>query len=295
MNPVDKRLAMLVEDHPYDYKDFEGIIPVGNYGAGTVIVWDQGYYEPIDKVKDKKEQEKLLTNQFYEGGLAIRLHGKKIRGDFGLVKMKEKGENAWLLIKLKDKFVLKTDITKKADSVISGKTIEEMSADKTAKKWRSNRNSSGKVKEERPKGEKAVMPDRVSPMLCTLTKEPVSDDEYIYEIKWDGYRIVSFVDGKKVKMHSRSGLDYTAKYPPIAKALKQSGHKMVVDGEVVVLNQQGLPDFDALQLYNGHNTPVTYYIFDILWLDGYDLKSLPLTERKDILISLIGDHDILNQ
>ena len=132
-------------------------------------------------------------------------------------------------------------------------------------------------------GVKSKIPASVSPMLCTLTKEVIQDEKYLYELKWDGYRIISSLDKGKVKMDSRSALDYTHKYPIVAKALAALKHDMVLDGEVVVFNEEGLPDFDALQLYDGHDTPLTYCVFDILWLDGYDLKKLPLTERKEIL------------
>jgi bifunctional non-homologous end joining protein LigD len=292
MDPSVKRLAMLVEDHPFDYKNFEGIIPPGNYGAGTVIIWDEGTYEPLEKAATKKEQEKILLKDFYSGKMKIRMKGKKLKGEFTLVKVAARGENSWLLSKVKDQYAIKADITKMDKSVVSGKTIEQMSKDKKANQWESNRKSNGKLKEE-TKGKKSAMPTNISPMLCTLTKEPITDEDYIFEIKWDGYRIISFVNNAKVKMHSRSGLDYTKKYPAIAKALKDLGHKMVVDGEVVVLNKEGLPDFDALQLYNGHDTPISYYLFDILWLDGYDLKELPLTERKDILKNLIEGNEQL--
>ncbi len=137
------------------------------------------------------------------------------------------------------------------------------------------------------------MPATVAPMLCTLTKEPIADPDYIFEIKWDGYRIVSHVNKSAVRMHSRSALDYTKKYPPIVKALKELKHDVVLDGEVVVFNKEGLPDFDALQLYNGHDTPISYCLFDILWLDGYDLTSLPLLERKDILKQTIAGSKVL--
>ena len=124
-------------------------------------------------------------------------------------------------------------------------------------------------------------------MLCTLTKEVIQDKKYLYELKWDGYRIISYVDKGKVKMFSRSSVNYTHKYPIVAKALAALKHDIVLDGEVVVFNEQGLPDFDALQLYDGHETPLTYCLFDILWLDGYDLKKLPLTERKEILKQIL--------
>ena len=128
------------------------------------------------------------------------------------------------------------------------------------------------------KAKKTPIPSSVSPMLCTLTKEPVSDPEYIFEIKWDGYRIISYVNKGKVRMDSRSALDYTRKYPLIAQSLKDLKKDVVLDGEVVVFNKEGLPDFDALQLYNGHNSPISYCVFDILWMDGYNLMHLPLVE-----------------
>ena len=131
LNPIDKRLAMMVEDHPYDYRNFEGIIPPGNYGAGTVIVWDEGTYEPLEP-GSKKENEKSLLKQLKTGSLKINMHGSKLKGEFALVKLKndEKG-NSWLLIKHKDKYAKETDITKKDKSVVSKKTIEQIA--KTSK------------------------------------------------------------------------------------------------------------------------------------------------------------------
>ncbi|HEX3080068.1 MAG TPA: non-homologous end-joining DNA ligase [Puia sp.] len=142
-------------------------------------------------------------------------------------------------------------------------------------------------------GIKSGMPASVAPMLCTLTKEVIQDDQYLYELKWDGYRIISSVQKGKVKMDSRSALNYTHKYPVVAKALAALKHDVVLDGEVVVFNEEGLPDFDALQLYDGHDTPLTYCLFDILWMDGYDLKKLPLTDRKEILRQLLKGNKIL--
>lgn len=142
-------------------------------------------------------------------------------------------------------------------------------------------------------GIKGAIPRKVAPMLCTLTREPVADPEYLFEIKWDGFRIISHVHKNQVQMNSRSGLDYTAKYPLIAKVLKNLGHDLVLDGEAVVFNEEGIPDFDALQLYNGHTTPIAYCVFDILWLDGYDLKEVPLIERKTILKEITAGSEIL--
>ena len=143
------------------------------------------------------------------------------------------------------------------------------------------------------RGIKSKIPASVAPMLCTLTKEVIQDEKYLYELKWDGYRIISYVEKGKVKMNSRSSLNYTHKYPVVAKALAALNHDIVLDGEVVVFNEEGLPDFDALQLYDGHETPLTYCLFDVLWLDGYDLKKLPLRERKEILKQILKGNRIL--
>jgi len=140
---------------------------------------------------------------------------------------------------------------------------------------------------------KIKMPQIISPMLCTLTKQVPDNSDYVYEIKWDGYRIVSYVNGRSVRMDSRKGLDYTSKYPLVQKALKAVNHKIVVDGEMIVPDEHGLPDFGAIQNYNGQKTPIVYYLFDILWLDGHDLRNLPLTERKQILSSIIGEQEVL--
>ena len=141
MNPEDRRLAMMVEDHPYDYKDFEGIIPPGNYGAGTVIIWDQGTYETLDPVPTVKAAEKSLLAQLKSGSLKIRLFGKKLKGEFALVHIKNnnKGDNAWLLIKHRDEFASPADVTKKVKSVVSGKTIGQIEKNKKAKQWISNK------------------------------------------------------------------------------------------------------------------------------------------------------------
>ncbi len=146
LNPDDKRLAMMVEDHPYDYKDFEGIIPKGNYGAGTVIIWDEGYYEPLEETSSKKEQEKSLLKQLRSGSLKIKMYGKKLKGEFALVKLKNAENNAWLLIKHRDQYSGEEDITKKDKSVISKKTIEQMAKNKNADEWESNRKKETKKK-----------------------------------------------------------------------------------------------------------------------------------------------------
>jgi ATP-dependent DNA ligase len=135
------------------------------------------------------------------------------------------------------------------------------------------------VARKKAKQKDSDMPEHVEPMLCTLVKDPIESQDYLYELKWDGYRIVSRVENKTVRMNSRSGLDYTSKYPLIAEALLSLGHDLMIDGEVVVLNEEGKPDFDTLQLYSGKRTPIKYCVFDLLYLDGNDLTGLPLYQR----------------
>jgi bifunctional non-homologous end joining protein LigD len=302
MDPDEQRLAMPVEDHPYDYKDFEGIIPKGQYGGGTVIVWDEGTYEPAagEKLKDKAAKEHWMMSNYYKNALKITLHGHKLKGDFILIKFKEdKYEGGWRLIKADDKYAIKKDILLKDKSVRSKLTIEDMAENERAAVWQSNREpeKAGPAEQTadalKRQGVKKAMPASVKPMLCTLTKDVVPDDDYLYEVKWDGYRIISYVKSDKVRMDSRSALDYTKKYPPVVKALKELGHDAVLDGEVVVFNEEGKPDFDALQTFNGHDSPINYCVFDVLWLDGYDLTGLPLTDRKAILRELVEGNDVL--
>jgi bifunctional non-homologous end joining protein LigD len=139
----------------------------------------------------------------------------------------------------------------------------------------------------------APFPKRVQPMLATLSTGLVNNDAYGYEVKWDGYRIVAFVQKGKVRMDSRGGKDYTKRYPPVERALAELGHDVVLDGEMVVFDEEGRPSFNAVQLYNGHEQPIQYYVFDILWLDGHDLKELPLTTRKGILQQLVRGNDVI--
>jgi len=307
MNPEDKRLAMMVEDHPWDYRNFEGIIPEG-YGAGTVIVWDEGTYEPEDKKKTKKEDEKFLMHHLYLGAISFVLHGHKLKGAFSLVKTKERGDNAWLLIKKKDKYASTEDITKKDKSVLSNKTLEQVKAN-PEKEWKSNRAKKAEPKKEATvnetetpdesdisilikKGKKSKFLSGIKPMLCTLIKEPFDDPDFLFEVKLDGFRIIAYVQKGKVILSSRSGLDYTKKYPLIAEALSALGPDAILDGELVALNDEGKPDFDALQKNNGAN-PLVFYTFDILWYKGYNLMNLQLTERKEILSNAIDFNELI--
>ena len=188
MDPNVKRLAMMVEDHPWDYRNFEGIIPEG-YGAGTVIVWDEGTYEPVEVKKTKKENERSLLHHLYKGTISFILHGKKLKGEFSLIKTGERGDNAWLLVKKKDKYASVKEITEKDKSVISHKTLEQVK-EHPGKEWKSNKAKKAEPKKEMEKAGPGKIDDKkitgilkegtktkflsgIKPMLCTLIKEPL--------------------------------------------------------------------------------------------------------------------------
>ncbi len=304
-DPAVSRLAMLVEDHPFDYKDFEGIIPEGNYGAGAVIVWDNGTYEPAVKTAGKAAREKELVKQFHKGAISFVLHGKKLKGKYILVRNTARGENAWLLKKVKDKYAGKKDITLQDRSVVSKLTVDEVAADRHAARWKSNRKAAPAKRGAAGTNRKKIMdswqslatksppPGKIAPMLCTLTKEPAAEEAYLHEVKWDGYRIIGRCIKGKVRLDSRSAIDYTQRYPPVTQALQQLGRDVIVDGEVVVFNQDGKPSFDALQQFGNHGGDIAYCLFDMLWLDGYNLMSVPLATRKQVLQELIAGNKIL--
>jgi bifunctional non-homologous end joining protein LigD len=301
MDPAVQRLAQAVEDHPINYKDFEGIIPKGQYGAGTVIIWDHGTYEPEVRFTTKKEQEHHLMSGYYKGKLRIILHGSKLRGKFELVKKPERGENSWILSKVNDRFKRKSDVLKKDTSVVSGLTLEQMAGDHNAARWKSNRAPADTVSRSDEKsilkqrirsGKKRPSPGPLEPMLATLVQKPFDDADWLYELKFDGYRVQAHSMSGAARLYSRNRLDYSDKYSLICQELTKIPHEVILDGEVVLLNSRGHPDFDALQAYNGEGHLV-YYAFDLLWIDGYDLTGLPLTERKEILKVALPDSEIL--
>jgi bifunctional non-homologous end joining protein LigD len=323
LNPGDKRLAMMVEDHPYDYRSFEGIIPEGNYGAGTVIVWDEGTYEPLEPSGDKKTDDKALLKQLNAGSLKFSLHGSKLNGEFALVKLKNAENNAWLLIKHRDKYAKETDVTRKVRSVVSDKTIEEVEKTST-NTWQSNHiNEDNSVKKKKAAGKAAPakkkvakktaakkvaakaapvkkkaptevkgapttkFPKTISPMLATLVNEPFDEPGWLYEIKWDGYRAVALCNKESVELISRNNKSFNDKFYPVHQALVDWNIHAVIDGEVCVLNEKGIAHFGSLQNWRSEaDGELIYYVFDILWLDGHDLTELPLTERREILKSL---------
>lgn len=329
-DPSVKRLAMMVEDHPYDYKDFEGIIPKGNYGAGTVIVWDYGTYEPIEPVKTKQEAEKLLLKQLKAGSVKIKMNGKKLKGEYALVHTHGREENSWLLIKHRDKYASETDITEKDKSVMSGKTIEKMEKSpdnvygrKTIKGGTTEKDKpSGskkkavaktktasvpakktavKKKVHNPLNEingavKASFPKTVSPMLATLVDKPVDEDGWIYEVKWDGYRAIAMCNVDGVELISRNNKSFNEKFYPIHDALKELGLNAVLDGEIAVIDDKGISNFGALQNWRSEaDGELIYYVFDLLWLDGYDVMNVPLIERRKLLHDMLPQTDVIRE
>jgi bifunctional non-homologous end joining protein LigD len=319
LNPADKRLAMLVEDHPYDYKDFEGIIPEGNYGAGSVIVWDEGTYEPVAEFETKKEKEKHLLQAFEKGQLKVRLHGEKLQGEFVLVKTRGRAENAWLLIKHRDEFASTDDVTHRDKSVISGMTVEQTAEGAKGSARATDRTQSGTKTREtkalkrsrKPVSKssavsrktksspdnllkditgkkKAAMPSDLLPMLTTLVDEPPSEKGWHYEIKWDGFRALAYTKGNKVELRSRNNKVFNEKFYPVTNALKDFGLNAVFDGEVIVLNEKAMPDFGALQNWRSEaDGELIYYVFDILWFNGYSLMNTSLAQRKALLSKII--------
>lgn len=310
-DPKTKRLAMMVEDHPFDYRLFEGIIPQGEYGGGTVIVWDEGTYEPIEEIKGKKAQEKHLLKQLKDGSLKIRLHGNKLEGEYALVQTRGMGESGWLLIKHKDEYASSRDITNEDKSILSGKTIEMM--EKTSDKvWKQGHEQ--KIKKEKTDGTaseeenharpgydtasilknagKARIPEGIKPMLATLVDEPFDHPDWIYEVKWDGYRAMGFISKGEVELLSRNNKSFNEKFYPLYEILSRWTINAVVDGEILVLNEKGVSDFGSLQNWRSEaDGELVYYVFDLLWYEGKNLMQLPLVQRQNILKEILPADD----
>ena len=297
LDPHEKRLAVHVEDHPLDYGSFEGVIPEGQYGAGAVIVWDEGEWTPAhDPAKAMKK-----------GHIDFTLRGNKLNGAWHLVRLRprpgEKRDN-WLLIKSDDSFARPgEDILKDApQSVATGRTIEDVAegkpaqADRKPAKARTNAPSKS-VAAAKPSARKAAekMPDFVEPALATLRTQPPAGGEWLHEVKFDGYRVQAHLAGGELKLLTRKGLDWTARFSKaIGEALTGlECENAILDGEIVVLADNGVASFSALQAALSENRAerMIYYVFDLLYLDGQDLRGEPLIERKERLGALIGEGD----
>jgi bifunctional non-homologous end joining protein LigD len=293
LDPKNKRLAVHVEDHPLGYGSFEGSIPEGQYGAGDVIVWDRGIWQPHG---DPRETYKA-------GKLKFTLIGEKLTGDWALVRTHLQGsgdKEQWLLIKEKDEAVRSADeydiVADKPESVVSGATVGEGRA--SAKSSTRNTAATAPVAEKKPAGKtakkqaakKTAIPQKLSPQLATLMDTP-PEGEWLYEIKFDGYRIMTRILDGEARMITRNGHDWTERLPLQAKAISELNlGDGWLDGEVVVLNDAGLPDFQALQnaFDIGRSKDIVYYLFDVPFLNGEDLREKPVEDRRAALKKLLG-------
>jgi len=287
LDPAVRRLSMMVEDHPYDYKDFEGVIPEGNYGAGNVIIWDKGFWRHPDDTTGTAS-EGLLEEGLKKGNLKFVLEGEKLHGQFALVKT-GKDPRSWLLIKKKDPGAVGGNLTLHNRSVVTGRTLEDISRDdpETAPKLRRIeriRREEALETEDLSDAPLAAMPHRVRPMLATLVKEPFNDEHWVFEVKWDGFRALAEIEKGGVSLYSRNLISLSDRFPPVYESLKKIRFNAVIDGEIVVVDNAGYPDFHMLQDWSrskkGH---LLYYVFDLIYLDGHDLTKLPLIKRKEIL------------
>ncbi|MBI4318523.1 MAG: DNA ligase D [Chloroflexi bacterium] len=279
LDPKVKRLAMMVEDHPIDYRSFEGVIPEGNYGAGSVIVWDSGTYHSPETT-ERGRSELLLRQGLGRGNLKFVLHGEKLQGEFALVRLKKAGENAWLLIKKLDGAARDGDVTENDRSVLSNRTVAEVEASEAVEDVNLQLSDA-------PLGE---MPRNVYPMLASLVEEVFDDPDWVYEVKWDGYRAIAEVSEQTVRLYSRNQRSLSRAFAPVVDSLKRLGHSAVLDGEVVVVDESGKANFQLLQNFElGARGNLVYYVFDLLYLDGHDLRKLPLLRRQRILRQVLSD------
>jgi len=303
LNPNDKRLAVHVEDHPLEYGDFEGVIPPKQYGAGTVMVWDRGTWAP------KTDP----TEGYAKGRLKFVLEGEKLKGGWNLVRShggKYGGDRSWLLIKETDEFArLGSDalVTEdRPESAVTGRSIEDIAAD-ADRVWHSNtsvaanvvegavgkRGVKPKIRLEAIKGaRKAPLPRHFDVQLATLVKSPPEGPAWVHEIKYDGYRMLCLIADHQAHFVSRNGKEWTSAFPALARTLgRLTLDTACLDGEVVVVDAQGRTSFQALQnalVPAARAQPLSYFAFDLLYLNGYDLRGVALTERKRLLQQLLS-------
>lgn len=293
MNPGDRHLAVHVEDHPFDYRTFEGVIPKGNYGAGSVIVWDEGTWA----LAEGDDPVKGIEN----GKLTFTLSGKKLHGLFTLVKMRgaryADGDN-WLLIKDHDEFEDRHwKIDDFPNSVKSGRTVDEIAHSVHVQKWISDRFAADSLKAKIRSKPAVPLPHTVGVMLATLIDAPFDDQKWLFEIKWDGFRALCTVDSDgRVDLRSRNDKDLLAKFPELESLSEAFGSlPIIVDGEIVSLDERGRSAFQRLQnrIESRRVRPrreagtITYVAFDLLFADGRDLRDEPLEERKKLLEHLL--------
>ena len=302
LDPNDKRLAMHVEDHPLEYGDFEGVIPARQYGAGTVMVWDRGTWTP-----------KTDPDEGYaKGRLKFELVGEKLRGGWNLVKShggKYGGDKSWLLIKEADEFArLGAEgqvVDDRPESVVSGRSLDQIAA-AADRVWHSNRSVADNLKAgatAKPRqraiaglakvagARKAPLPDKVDAQLASAVRSPPAGSGWVHEIKADGYRMLCRIARGQVRMYSRNDLDWTDDFGAVAQALARLPVESAwLDGEVVAFDTAGRTSFQALQkaLSAADSRDLVYLAFDLLYLNGFDLRGVALTERKRLLSELVS-------
>jgi bifunctional non-homologous end joining protein LigD len=279
LKPLDRRLAMHVEDHPMDYRTFEGNIPAKQYGAGSVIVWDEGTYTLAEGDDPATE----IAN----GKIKFIMHGHKLKGEFTLVKIKAReGEHGepWLLLKDRDQYAdEKYDPADHPESVKTGKTLADVAGDAKAKIWNSKPKANQSAAPKRPQRVKRdPLPKLKSVMLATLVEEPFDDENWLFEIKWDGYRAICTIDADgALTLQSRNDIDLLARFPALEEIAEAfTSAPIMVDGEIVSLDDEGRSSFQRLQEAQKTPRTLTFVAFDLLYADGRDLRKTPLEERK---------------
>ena len=310
LDPKDKRLAVMTEDHPMSYASFEGVIPKGEYGGGPVIVWDAGTYSPDEDAifnwDDRQEAQRRMREGIEKGKISVFLRGQKLKGSFTLVKLANSAKgNDWLFIKHKDRWAdPDRDVILEDRSVISGLSIAELKAGRLPDPSQAR----FIVHPQDAEGaKKTPFPKNVEPMQATLTDEAFDNPDWYFEPKMDGVRAIVYIDGDSVRIQSRSGLDSTRQYPTIvAEMAGQTERQTILDGEIVALDERGVPSFQTIQQRLNlsrdaeirkldEQIPVYFYAFDLLYAGGYDLRAAQLRDRKILLHQLLlpTDHIFL--
>jgi bifunctional non-homologous end joining protein LigD len=284
LDPNDKRLAVFVEDHPYDYGSFEGVIPPGQYGAGEVIVWDCGVYSPDEggtAFDDRAQAQRRVREGLAAGKLSIQLRGEKLKGSFALVRTKD--AKTWLLIKHKDGFAGPHNLDAQSRSVLSGVEVGDLKVVPVQRMPASRLVPSGPM---------TRMPANISPMLAETADAPFHDADWSWEPKLDGYRVLAAIDANGVRLRSRRGIDLTGAFPALAARLAMHGSDgILLDGEIVAFGADGRPSFNALQnrvqlktarelASADRSTPVVLFCFDLLWFAGIDVRERPYRDRR---------------
>src|SRR5947209_991213 len=295
LDPAEKRLAVHVEDHPLDYGEFEGVIPEGEYGGGTVLLWDRGIWGPLNSDPEAADRK---------GSLKFTLEGEKLHGNWALVRMGGKAANErhenWLLIKERDAAAVPQSgdavVTDNPLSVASGRSLDAIAADRD-RVWHSNRGDNEKppvqtiAVQDIPGARKRRIPDKLQPQLATLAGQAPDGPEWLHEIKYDGYRLLARIEGGKVRLITRGGLDWTAKFRSLADQLGELPlDSALIDGELVHLEQEGTTSFSGLQdaISSGKTDTLNFFAFDLLYCDGWDLTGAALEDRKSALAKIIS-------